>query len=125
MSIREPRPGVRIPPPPPPQDIPIYPPAPTASTTALPTWVPLAVAITALVVQQALVALHGLPQSAPIAVAIVILGSVGAVLAALPAILGQYTEHREIMAEQQQAHDLAMEHLRAQARQTLTAGTAR
>jgi hypothetical protein len=65
--------------------------------------VPLAVAILALVVQQALVALRAFPPSAPITVSLAILASVGAILAALPAILAQYGQHA-----------LAMEQLRSQ-----------
>ena len=77
---------------------PIVPPSPPQSgNTTIATWIPLAIAIAGLIVQQSLIALRLLPQSEPVAIALVILGAVGAILAALPPLLSQYTAHAERM----------------------------
>lgn len=88
-----PRPGVRQNVPPGPVD-PTPIPSPSRVAT-LASWVPLALAIAGLIVQQSLIALRLLPQSEPVAIALVILGAVGAILAALPPLLATYTAHVE------------------------------
>jgi hypothetical protein len=86
--------------PPMPTALPETAPAPVAKSrlASLPSWVPLAVAIATLIVQQVLLGLRLLPPSEPITIAIVILGVVGSILMALPGLLDQYAAHKERLA---------------------------
>ncbi len=129
MSIREPRPGVRISPPGPvdgPAQIVVV---AAPSSTAVSRWIGIGLVIALILLNEVQALLPKFPQTQGVIIAGIVIGGLIVVIpqiqAAVASGMAQLFEHREVMAEQQQVHDLAMERLRAQARQTLTAGTAR
>jgi hypothetical protein len=65
-------------------------PSATARALHFPAWIPFALSIAALVINQAGVALHALPPSTPVAVALIILTALAAMIAGVQALIVQY-----------------------------------
>jgi hypothetical protein len=82
-------------------------PAPSRPAVSL-TWLPLALSVVLIVVQQALVTLRAVPPSTPVTVTILILTILAASIPAIEALLNAQTAARERMQARQQAHELAL-----------------
>lgn len=102
---RQPQAGVRQFPVPPPPII-VRPPGPDSPTPSsggsllppLPAWAGLALSVILIIAQQTAIGLGHLPPSAPITVALVVLGIVSATAAALQGLFAQYSAHTQAMA---------------------------
>lgn len=60
-----------------------------------PAWVPLALAVALIVVQQVTVALHALPPSTPITVTLIILTTLSAIIVGVQALIAQWSNSQE------------------------------
>ena len=79
------------------QEAPVDPP-PVAQRGTLPSWTLLALSLLALAIQEALTVLHALPQSTPVAIALIVLAGIGGFIVGAEQIMQQYSAHALQMA---------------------------